>query len=496
MNQTNSVLALPRMNLCAFAAAMRPAFDASAAHIRLLASRLEAVLRGEILRLIIAMPPRHGKSYLTTELFPAYFLGRKPDRYVISAACTQDLADVFGRRVRNLMIDPRYAAIFPNARLSDDSAAVSRFSTRAGGEYFGIGRGGAVVGRGADLLTIDDPIRDAQEAGSANVRSQLHQWYSEVAYTRLQPNAAVIIISTRWHEDDLVGWLLREHADEGWRVLSLPAIAERDEGWRKEGEALWPQRYPLEKLGQIRAQIGGAAFVSQYQQRPAPAGGGIFQRKWWGRYSGELPKFSRIIQSWDTAFKTGEQNDYSACVTVGEAPAGYFLLHAWRGRVSFPDLLRRVVAFADEHQPNAILVEDKGSGQSLVQELQRSCRFPVLPQRVDGDKIARANAVAPIVEAGKVFLPKSADWAEPLLDELSSFPTSPHDDFVDAFSQAINYLRERGLEFDMVGYARLVLGSAPAPSLRPAEGNGITILNRTLNGGGESVLFSFQPKLR
>jgi predicted phage terminase large subunit-like protein len=449
VRKPHEILALARLSLAAFGAAMRPAFDASPGHVRILMSRLEAIERGEIKRLIISEPPRHGKSYTTTEIFPAWYLGRNPTRYVISSACTQELSDKFGRSVRNLMLDPRFGAIFPTARLSQDSAAASRFSTRSGGEYFGIGRGGAVLGRGADVLLIDDPLRDAQEAGSANIREQLHQWFSEVAYTRLQPGAAVIVISTRWHEDDLAGWLLREHPDEGWRVLSLPAIAERDEGWRKEGEALWPDRYPLSALRQIRSQIGGPAFASQYQQRPSAAEGAVFKRNWWQYWKGETPRLSRIIQSWDTAFKTGAENDYSACTTWGEAADGYLLLHAWKERVEFPELKRKVESFGSKWNPNAVLVEDKASGQSLIQELQRGTKLPILPIKVDTDKLARAQAVTPLIEAGRVYLPESAPWLDDLLDELATFPNAAHDDLTDSVTQALNYLRQ-GPDTDLV----------------------------------------------
>ncbi len=456
MDPNRSVLALPRINLCAFGAAMRPSFDASAAHIRILAARLQAVERGEIERLIIAMPPRHGKSYMTTELFPAWFLGRRPGGFIISAACTQELSDRFGRSVRNLMIDPRFSAVFPNSRLSDDSSAVSRFSTRAGGEYFGIGRGGAVVGRGADLLIIDDPIRDAQEAGSANIRSQLHQWYSEVAYTRLHPGAGVIIISTRWHEDDLVGWLLREHREEGWRVLSLPATAERDEGWRKEGEPLWPERYSTETLQQIRTQIGGAAFASQYQQRPAPAGGAIFRREWWQYFSTPPAELSRIVLSLDCAFKGNAGNDYSAATIWGESKAGFFLLFAVRGRWEFPELKRRIFLLASEWRPHTILIEDAASGQSAIQEL-RDTSLPILPVKPLSGKVERANAVTPIVESGRVFLPAAAGWLADFLDEMSAFPAAAHDDFVDSATQALNYLRRNSIP----RFGFISVGSAP-----------------------------------
>ena len=228
----------------------------------------------------------------------------------------------------------------------------------------------------AHLLLIDDPLKDMEEARSENVRHSLHEWYSSVAYTRLQPDGAIVLIQTRWHHDDLAGWLLREHGDEGWDVLNMPAIAETDGDGRMEGEALWPERFSAETLRSIKVAVGGSTWAALYQQRPSAAEGEVFKREWWKRYS-ELPPFSRIVQSWDTAFKTGQQNDYSACTTWGEAKNGFYLLDCWKGREEFPAMKRRVATSADEWKPNAILVEDKASGQSLIQELKQSTRFPV-----------------------------------------------------------------------------------------------------------------------
>jgi len=314
-----------------------------------------------------------------------------------------------------------------------------RFNLTAGGCYYAVGRGGPITGRGAHLLIIDDPIKDREEAQSETLRRNLHEWYSSVAYTRLQPGAAIVLVQTRWHEDDLAGWLLREHAEEDWEVVSFPAIAERNESFRREGEALWPDKFPLPLLEQIRQAVGSSIWAALYQQRPAAAEGAMFKRDWWQRYS-VAPQSSRVIQSWDTAFKSGRENDYSVCTTWAQASSGYFLLSLWRGRVEFPELKKRLVDLATEWNANAILVEDAASGQSLIQEL-RTTAVPILPIKADSDKLSRAAAVTPLLEAGKVFLPESAPWLNDYLDELAAFPTGAHDDSVDSTTQALNYLR-------------------------------------------------------
>jgi len=291
-------------------------------------------------------------------------------------------------------------------------------------------------------LLIDDPLKDHEEANSETVRKALHEWYASVAYTRLMSGGAIIIIQTRWHEDDLAGWLLREHSSENWDVLSLPAIAEQDEGFRKEGKALWPERFPLPELEKIRAAIGGRAWASLYQQRPAAAEGAIFKRDWWQFFSSPLPvTMNQIVQSWDTAFKKGTENDFSVCTTWGVAGDGYYLLHLWRGRVEFPELKRVLASLAEQWKPNAILVEDKASGQSLIQELKLSTALPLIPVKADSDKQTRAQAITPLIEAGKVFLPQSAPWVSDFVEEMACFPNGVHDDVVDATTQALNYLR-------------------------------------------------------
>lgn len=438
---TGQLLGLAREDLACYAAAQYPFFD-MARHHELIVDRLEAVERGELKRLMIFLPPRHGKSLITSTIFPAWYLGKHPNDHVIFTTYGQELSDDFGRSVRNFALDPVHRAIFPGCILSEDSAAAHRFNTTQGGAYYAVGRGGPITGRGAHLLLIDDPIKDRDEANSETIRKSLHEWFASVAYTRLMPGGAIIIIQTRWHEDDLAGWLLREHASENWEVLSLPAVAEHEETFRREGEALWPERFPLESLNRIRAVVGGPVWASLYQQRPAAIEGTIFKRHWW-RFHRESPEFSEIVQSWDTAFKKGAENSYSVGTTWGLAENGYYLLSLWRGKVEFPELRRALIAMAEQWKPSAILVEDRASGQSLIQELRCASRLPILPVRVDSDKVTRAQAVTALIESGKVFLPESAPWLTEFMEELAAFPTGVHDDAVDSTTQALNYLRDR-----------------------------------------------------
>lgn len=429
---TDTLRLAARESLTAFALLTHPHYQVSWHHRRL-AEYLQAIERRDIQRLIISMPPRHGKTELASLRFAPWYLGRHPTHNVVQATYAAEFAEDNGRKARAIAGTELYRDIF-GVGLDTSSRAVGRWQTTAGGTYYAVGVGGPLTGRGANVLLVDDPHKNRQEAESPVMRERVWEWFSSTAYTRLENGGVCIVIMTRWHEDDLVGRLL--DGPEHWEQLILPAIAETDEADRAAGEALWPEKYDLPALERIRETIGSREWASLYQQRPAAAEGAIFRREWWRDYD-EAPAFSRVVQSWDTAFKAGQDNDASACTTWGVATDGYYLLDVWSERVEFPELKRQVMALADRFRPHQILVEDKASGQSLIQELQRETRLPIKPVRVDRDKVARAYAVTPLIEAGRVYLPRWAHWKAGYLDELAAFPAAAHDDRVDSTTQAL-----------------------------------------------------------
>jgi predicted phage terminase large subunit-like protein len=451
-------LAAARQDLGVYSSILWPPFTI-AKHHALLIQALEEIERGEHDRLILALPPRHGKSTLTSMLFPAWYLGRHPDRSIIAASYSQEFALDFGRRVRQFMLDPKHALIFPKSIPLPDNLSAHRLAFAQGGHYYAAGIGGPIVGRGANIFLIDDPIKSRAEASSAAMRSSLRSWYESVCYTRLEANGAVILILTRWSQDDLAGWLLREHASDGWRVLSLPAIAEKNDLLkRKEGEPLWPQRFPLAELERRREAIGTREFLSQYQSRPVAEEGNVFRLEWFRRFNDrQRPKLSQTVIAMDCAFKTGAENDYTVLMVIGESQTGYYILHVTRERLEFPELKRRSLALAEAWSPNYCLIEDASSGTSLIQSLRSETILPVLPVKVSTDKVSRAHACSPMVEGGKVYIPESAHWVRDFLDEVSSFPAGAHDDQVDSLSLGLNYLRENK-------WTRPVLTLAPSSS--------------------------------
>ncbi|WP_020469711.1 phage terminase large subunit [Zavarzinella formosa] len=445
--------------LIAYAAYQWPGYKA-AAHHRLIARHLEAVERGDIERLMISMPPRHGKSMLASEFFPAWYLGRNPSHYVIAATYAQELADDFGRKVRDQIADAAFQQIFPGCKLKGDSQSAKRFhvtqeqpdpevsdafATSLDGAYFAAGIGGPLTGRGAHLLLIDDPVKNREDADSPTIRQKNKEWYTSTAYTRLMPNGKIVIIQTRWHDDDLTGWQLREHEHEGWVVLSLPAIAETDDDilGRKTGDPLWAN-YPVDVLERIKKAVGSRDWTALYQQRPAPAEGGIFKAHWFKRYSEPAHgEYEQIVQSWDTAIKASQLNDPSCCTTWGVRKDGFDLLQVLVKRLEYPDLKALVVKQADAFGADAILIEDKASGQQLLQDLKRTTTLPLIGILPDRDKITRASGVSAMVEAGKVSLPMQAAWLTDFESEMLTFPNSPHDDQVDSLTQYLNWVRTR-----------------------------------------------------
>jgi predicted phage terminase large subunit-like protein len=440
---------LARRDLVEYAKLQWPNYRAARHHIAI-AKALEDVESGKCKRLMIFAPPRHGKSMITSEFFPAWYLGRNPDKYIIHATYAQELAEDFGRKIRNQMADTAFSTIFRECLLSTDSASQKRLATTRGGSYFALGVGGAATGRGAHLLLIDDPVKGREEADSETYRRRLKDWYRSVAYTRLMPGGAVIIMNTRWHHDDLAGWLLREHESEGWRVLSLPAIAEEhDQIGRKIGEALWPDDYPLDALAKIKDQSGSREWSALYQQQPTPEKGSIFKLEWFRRYRVMPAAPQLLLHSWDTGTKDEDIHDPSSCTCWHAHPTGFYLADRFSGRLQFPDLVRSVIALANRDNPHVILIEDKGSGQQLLQVLRRETRLPVLGVTPDKSKVIRAQGVSGMVEAGRVYLPEKAPWLIDFESQIASFPQAPHDDDVDSMTQALQHLSvwQRNREF-------------------------------------------------
>lgn len=389
------------------------------------------------------MPPRHGKSELISRYFPAWYLGTYPDRRIILVSYEAEFAASWGRKTKELLEE--YGKDLFGIKLNRLSNSAYRWDVLGHeGGLNATGVGGAITGKGANVLIIDDPVKNDEQANSKTYRDKTYDWFRATAYTRLEPDGAIIVIMTRWHFDDLAGRLLNDpDSDDKWEVLSFPAIAkENDSLGRDEGVPLWEYRYPVDKLNKIKSQIGSYWFSALYQQQPIATEYQIFKTEWWREYS-DLPSGSLLIQSWDTAFKEKEQNDFSVCTTWLLSDKGYYLVDYWRAKVLFPDLQRQVVMQYHKHNPNVVLIEDAASGQSLIQVLQRDTKIPIKPIQAIRDKVTRAHLVTPLIESGKVFLPKNAQFLADIVNECSEFPYGNHDDIVDSITQALDYLRRR-----------------------------------------------------
>lgn len=423
---------------------------------------LQDVVDGNSPRLMITMPPRHGKSELASRRFPAYALGRYPDMGIICASYSADLATRMNRDVQRVIDDPAYRAIFPGTTIAG-KAQTQQGSWLRNADYFEIvgrkgsfrsaGVGGGLTGFGSSIAIIDDALRNRQDADSPTVRQTVWDWYTSTLYTRLAPGGGIIVINTRWHEDDLSGRLLEAQAKgEGdeWRVINFPAIAEQDEEHRKKGEALHPERYPLEALERIKAAIGTRDWEALYQQHPVPDGGAIFKDEWLQRVwlPKDLPaKFDAVIMSWDLAFKSTDASDFVVGQLVGRYGADYYILDQLRGRWSFTESAAKVKELAERVRVRfprtapRILIEDKANGPAVIDALKHEVSG-IVPVEPDGSKEARAHAVTALFEAGNVLLPDRslAPWVDEYRLELTRFPSGAHDDQVDATTQALRYL--------------------------------------------------------
>jgi predicted phage terminase large subunit-like protein len=416
------------------------------AHHKKIAAALDRVVSGECKRLMIAMPPRHGKSQMGSYLFPAYLMGKKPDSKLIVGSHTAELAQRFGRMIRNLVADERYKELFPDFLLSADSKAAGRWDTSHGGEAFFIGKGGAMTGRGGNVVILDD-ILDEQDALSNTAMENTWEWYQSGPRQRLQPNGAIIVINTRWKTDDLSGRLLKLQGaikSDKWEVLEFPAIL-------PSGGPLWPEYWKLEELEAVKHTIGLQKWNAQWQQTPTADEGAIFKREWWQRWKPEEPPLVEyIIQSYDTAYSKKETADYSVITTWGvfvpdqDSGPNIIFLDVKKGRWDFPELKRIAREEYKNWNPDNVLIEAKATGITLQQELRR-VGIPVTMyspggRRAGQDKISRANSIAPILESGMVWAPET-EWADELIEECAAFPNGDHDDMVDSTTQALMRFR-------------------------------------------------------
>ena len=429
-----------------------PNFINGAHHVRM-ARAFERVASGKCKRLIINMPPRHTKSEFASYLLPAWFLGKYPSKKVIQTSHTAELAVGFGRKVRNLVDSEVYGQVFPGVSLQSDSKAAGRWNTNSMGDYFAIGVGGAVTGKGADLLIIDDPHSE-QEAALAEVNPEIYdktyEWYTSGPRQRLQPGGSIVIVMTRWSKKDLTGQVLKSAAQrsgEDWEVIEFPAIL-------PSGKLLWPEFWSEHEIFALKNELPNQKWMAQYMQQPTSDASAIVKREWWKIWEhDDPPSCEFVLQSWDTAFEKTNRADYSACTTwgvfyqpddAGITQANIILLNAFRQRMEFPLLKKKAIEEFKEWDPDSIIIEKKASGAPLIYEL-RAMGIPVqdfTPSK-GNDKISRLNAVSDIFASGRVWIP-GTQWAEEVVDEVASFPGGEHDDYVDSVSMALMRFRRGG----------------------------------------------------
>ena len=453
LRESRARLAAAQDNMLGFAAAVYPGFKIGPHH-RKLAKIFTDVIEGRKKRVIINIAPRMGKSEFSSYLFPAYFLGKYPQKKIIMGTHTAGLSEDFGRRIRNLIDTEEYREIFPNTIVAEDQKAAGKWSTGAGGQYYAAGVGGALAGRGADLFVIDDPHSEQDvKTNSRLAFDTAWSWFQTGPLQRLMPGGAIIVIMTRWSLLDLTGRLIAYQAKnpeaEPWEIVELPAILHED---TENEKSLWPEQWPLATLKTTKAALDPKYWNAQYMQQPTAENSAIVSRKMWRIWeSDEPPRCDYLIQSWDTAFETKNNSDYSACTTwgvfyneeEGDAPQ-VILLDAFKDRMTFPDLKATALKHYKEWEPDAFIVEKKAAGAPLIQEL-RNTGIPVQefsPSR-GNDKLVRLNAVADLFSSGKVWAPDTR-WAREVIEEMAAFPVGEHDDFVDTTTQALLRFRQGG----------------------------------------------------
>ena len=432
-------------NFLDFVKAVWPEFI-SGYHHQKIAEKFQQLKDKKLKRLIVNMPPRHTKSEFASYLLPAWIMGHAPKTKIIQATHTGELAFRFGRKVRNLMDHEDYKRVFKDVELSADSKAAGRWETNKGGEYFATGVGGAITGRGADLLIIDDPHSE-QDALSEMAFDNAYEWYTSGPRQRLQPGGIIVIVMTRWSTKDLTGRLMgaqKEVKADQWDMIEFPAI------FPKTGNPIWPEYWKKDELLSVKASLNEQKWQAQWQQQPTSEEGSIIKREWWMKWESDSPpnNIQHVIQSYDTAYSKKETADYSAITTWGvftsEADGKVYLilLDAVKGRWEFPELKRKALDKYREFEPETVIVEAKASGLPLTHEL-RQIGIPVTnftPSK-GNDKHVRVNAVAPVFEAGQIWVPDKR-WAQDVIEECAAFPFGDNDDYVDSTTQAVLRFRQ------------------------------------------------------
>lgn len=491
-----------------FCHAVYPKFNFAPFHYELIDTldALEKQTLGQR-NLLITMPPRHGKSTITTVAFPAYYMLRQASRKILSVSYGSELAGGFGRKVRDLTREPIISQAFPSFQLNETSTAIDDWMTTDGGQYYACGIGGGTTGRPANLLLVDDPIKSRPEAESPAIRNKVWDFYVDSLANRKEPELdgtlpIEILIQTRWHPDDLAGRIMAsaDWSDGDWHHVDFPALrATTHQVLLPDGttsdeikeEALWPERFPVEMLDKMRRR-DPRGFAALYQQSPYIAGGNLIKTQWFNFYTRDQlpPRFTSLILAADTAFKTKQQNDPSVIIALGLAPSGdIYILDVCRVRMDFPTLKRKFLIENAKWRGRGlrgIYIEDKASGQSILQELRREPGLSVIPYKYPGhrdasDKVARVNSILSLIEGGRVFLPEAAPWLDEFLDELQSFPNAKHDDQVDALAMGLDILSRIGIS------SQSAFGSMPDLSQS---------LNQSMGGGAFGSFTPFSAPLR
>lgn len=448
--KAEKLLRMSRQDLLGFTRFTMPNYQANWHH-KLISKYIMQWAFGDIDRLMIFTPPRHGKSELVSRRTPPFILGHIPDAQVVIASYADSLASKMNVAAQRIMSTQSYQALFPETKIPFKGGINPLSKKRTNnhvellngeGSIRSTGTRGSLTGEGANYLIIDDPFKNGEECQSQKIRDSVYDFWQSTAETRLEDPAKVLLTMTRWHDDDLAGRLLEDDPD-GWTILRLPAIADErlnEEDPRQIGEALWESKYSLKRLENKKRTTPSRWWEPMYQQNPVPEAGAIIKREWW-KYYGTAPKFIRVIQVWDCAHKVGLDNDYSVCATWGEASDGFYLIDVWRDKAEAPELERAALSLYNRNKPSAVVIEDKAAGIGLIQSLRRK-KIPVVAYNPGSkDKVIRAINASPQIEAGNCYLPERASWVEDFVTEHQRFPSAVHDDQVDTTSMAIDYMQ-------------------------------------------------------